>query len=385
MTTAGSPATPDPQQPRPDATPAAPGGPSAFAVFRAAAAHRRSQHTRDHGRPEAWADPDPAAILALPAGRHPVDRVLARQKAGRSRANFRYKLAGAHARLAGMPGRSVTGTDPHSFPWHHLDADAAAEYRREVYRAYPKQSSRNDAVSVVRRVVTQCHRVGLISALRRDELLEELYTVAPGPSTKRRRLAPSEVAALLAACEDQPTPKGAARDTAIVALLRTTGMRVGELAGLDLADWERADQTMCLRDTKNGRDHLVFLHPDAVPYLDRWLGIRGHAPGALFTPLPGHGLRHLNPNYIQQRIQLHARTVGIPPFGCHDFRRTFATELLRSHDVALVGKLLNHTKLSSTLIYDLADEDEQRAAVASLDLPSVAGRPVELPHVDGAA
>lgn len=61
---------------------------------------------------------------------------------------------------------------------------------------------------------------------------------------------------------------------------------------------------------------------------------------------------------------------GVKPFGCHDFRRTFATELLRTNDIALVGKLLNHRKPQSTLRYDLADEDAQRSAVAQLNLPA---------------
>jgi integrase len=96
---------------------------------------------------------------------------------------------------------------------------------------------------------------------------------------------------------------------------------------------------------------------------------RGNAHGAMFGPLAGAN-RHLHPQYVNQRIQLHAKTAGLRHFASHDFRRTFATELLRTHDAALVGKLLNHKKLTSTMVYDLASEDEQRAAVASIQLPT---------------
>lgn len=392
MTPAGHPATPEPPIPHTDpgppaggSTAATPGG-QLFAAFRAEAAARRERHTRqDAARPADWADPDPAALTGLPPRRNPVARVIARQKEGDSRYNFVYKLRVTCARLQGVDRDTVSVEDVHAYPWHQLDADAAEDYRRDIYRQYPRQSTRNDHVSVLRRVVTECHRVGLISALRRDEVLEQLYTVAPGPSTRRRRLTPGEIESLLGACEDQADPRAAARDTAMVAVLRTTGMRSVELARLDLADWDTDETTLLLRDTKNGRDHLVFVHPDAVPYLTRWVALRGTAPGALFTPLTGSSHRHLDAQYVHQRIQVHARTAGVAPFGSHDFRRTFATELLRHHDPALVGKLLNHTKLTSTLIYDLAGEDEQRAAVARIELPSAPEATPDLDDVDGAA
>lgn len=391
MTPAGHPASPEPQRPNTGpaqpaaATPAAPRGGELFATFRAEGAKRREQHTRqDAGRPADWADPDPAALTRLLPRRNPVARVIARQKEGDSRYNFVYKLRVACARLQGVDRRGVSVEDLHAYPWHQLDADAAEDYRRDIYRQYSRQSTRNDHVSVVRRIVTECHRVGLISALRRDEVLEQLYTVAPGASIRRRRLTPKDIELLLAACEDQAHPKAAARDTAMIAVLRTTGMRSIELARLAVEDWDPDGATLLLRKTKNGRDHLVFVHPDAVAYLARWAAVRGTAPGALFTPLPGTSHRHLDAQYVHQRIQLHARSAGVAPFGSHDFRRTFATELLRHHDPALVGKLLNHTKLTSTLIYDLAGEDEQRAAVARIELPSAPTTP-DRDVVDGAA
>jgi integrase len=148
-------------------------------------------------------------------------------------------------------------------------------------------------------------------------------------------------------------------------------MRSIEVARLTLADWDVEAGTLLLRGTKNRRDHLVQLHPATVDYLHRWIQIRGEAPGALFTPVRGRTLRHLSEETVQNRVQFLGHAAGITHFGSHDFRRTFATELLRTHDAPLVGKLLNHKKLTSTMVYDLASEDEQRAAVASIELPKV--------------
>lgn len=175
----------------------------------------------------------------------------------------------------------------------------------------------------------------------------------------------------------RPAP-ATARNTAIVALFRTSGIRVGELTRIQLEDWDRDADTIILHETKNGSPHLVYLHPDAVPYLERWLTHRGDAPGALFCSILGTRTRDMTPQGIRYIMRTRAAIAGIKPFGCHDFRRTFATELLRTNDIALVGKLLNHRKPQSTMRYDLADEDAARAAVGQLELPSPSpteGRP----------
>jgi integrase len=341
-----------------------PTSPDFLSAFLTEAGRRRDRHTREEpGRPEDWADPDPTAITAVAIG-HPVDRAIARHKRGKSRNEFVGALRRACERLLAAEPRSLTPEAVRAYPWHHLDVDTATEYHRSVYVNYTKQTSRNDAICTVRAVVTECYRAALISALRRDLLLEALYTVAPGPSSKRRRLADAEINDLLAACESTGTKKAQARNTAIVALFRTSGIRVRELTRIDFDDWDRDADTMLLRDTKNGRDHLIFTHPDAKPYLERWLAHRGTRPGALFTRLTGYDVRPLNTNTVRHMLKTRAHAAGVAPFSCHDFRRTFATELLRTHDIALVGKLLNHNKTASTLTYDLACEDEQRDAVA---------------------
>ncbi|MCF6378120.1 site-specific integrase [Nocardioides KLBMP 9356] len=325
-------------------------------------------------RPTDWVEAEPALVQQLLARRNPVDRALARSKEGLTRDNVRYILRLACARLRGIEDhRSLSYDDVRNYPWHELSVDQAADYRRLVYRLYAKQSTRNDQVCAIRRVVIQCFKAGLISALRRDYLLEELYTIAPGPSSKRRRLTSDEITALLHACETTGTAMAQARNTAMVAVFRTSGMRISELSALDLDDWDREADTLFLAQTKNGKDHLVFLHPDAVPYLERWVRMRGDFEGPLFSPvrIGADPTRHLDTRSIRYMLGTRARKAGIAPFGSHDFRRTFATELLRTHDVALVGKLLNHSKPASTLVYDLSGEEEQREAVGRLELPGL--------------
>lgn len=296
-----------------------------------------------------------------------MNRAYARATTPSGRATITSRLRVATAIVTGN-GRSAQWSEVLAHPWHHLTVEDAAEFRRAVYRRFVPQSTRNDTISAVRRVVTECYRARLISALRRDLLMEELYTVAPGESTRRRRLTGDELADLMAACDRIGDARTTARNTSIVALFRTTGLRISELVAIDLADWDREDASILLRSTKNGRDHRIFLSPATDALLRRWLTHRGEAPGALFTALNRAEHDPLHPFSVRYMLKTRARAAGIAPFGAHDFRRTFATDLLERYDAALVSKLLNHKKLDSTLIYDLRGDTAKRDAVRALDL-----------------
>lgn len=384
MNPAGPPATRTPPAGRPATAPPPAGAadappPSRLArlIARGEAVRAREDKQRgrpgegDTGRPHDWADPDPAAAARLPAGRHPVERTLRRSKEGRTRREFARKLRICCEILTGADMGTLSADDVYAYPWHQLTVQQADDFRRDVYRRYAPQSSRNDQVSAVRRVLTQCYQAGLVSALRHDQLLETLYTLAPGPSTKRRRLAPAEIESLLAACESSAHPATGARDSAIIALFRTSGIRVSELVGLRLEDWDRSAGTILLRETKNGRTHLVLLHAGATAYLERWLAHRGSAPGALFCPSRGAAPRALHTTTVRNMLHRRAAAAGVAPFGCHDFRRTFATDLLESHDSFLVSALMNHKKVQSTAVYDLRGDRERLAAVETLALPAL--------------
>jgi integrase len=349
----------------------APGSSPLQALARRAAQVRR-EHASEDDRPADWADPDAGALLALPEQQHPVRRALRRSKAGPTRANFGSLLRRSAEILAGAEPGSMTVEDMLGYPWHLIDEEAAESFRREVYRRYTNQGTRNDYQCAVRRVVDECHRKRLISPLRRQILFEALYTVAPGRSRRRRRLTAEDTQALLTAATAHPRPDRAARDTAMVALIRATGLRGAELAGIDLADWDRADANVWIRNRKNGRDLLVFLPPAVAPYLDRWRQVRGDAPGPLFTRLNQQDRsRPLTPAGIRYILKLVATNAGVTWMGSHDYRRTFATEMLERHDPVLVSELLGHEKVDSTRIYDLRGDDALRAAVTQVPLPDL--------------
>jgi integrase/recombinase XerD len=376
-----TPTTPGPVLPASGATPTGgitaegTGGPRAsvdspFARLTATATYRvpGSDDPLRRSKDGDWHDPDRDAGLGLGAGNTPYDRTLQRWRPGASRDRARSRFRMALRFLHGSADADASDDALRSYPWHQVTVEDARDFHAAVSKHYTTQAARNDMVCMLRAVVRECYQVHLISALRRELLLEELYTLAPGRSRRRHRITDHEFDRLMDACLDTGTAFARARNSAIVALFRTTGLRVSELVHLRLANWDQRESSLLLTRTKNNDPHVVFLHPATRELLEAWLEVRGTLPGRLFHGEHRSVEAGLTPHSIRHMLATRCSAADIETFGTHDFRRTFATEMLRRYDAALVSKLLNHRKLASTLIYDMASDDEMREAIGSIDL-----------------
>lgn len=154
------------------------------------------------------------------------------------------------------------------------------------------------------------------------------------------------------------------RDRAILELFYSSGLRLAELAGLDLVDLDAADRTVRV----TGKGDKVRVVPVGVPALEAlkaWIAVRVDiaAPGesAIFVGLrrtryAGRGTR-LSRRAIQQRVKLWARRRGTP-VGVHPhmLRHSFASHMLESSgDLRAVQELLGHASISTTQVYTHLD------------------------------
>jgi integrase/recombinase XerC len=156
------------------------------------------------------------------------------------------------------------------------------------------------------------------------------------------------------------------RDVAMLELLYATGIRVGELVGLDLDDLDR-DRDLVRVLGKGRKERSVPFGRPAGRALDDWL-TRGRA--ALLTEASGPalflGARGGRIDQRAVRTMVHRRIAdvpGAPDIGPHGLRHTAATHLLEGGaDLRSVQELLGHASLATTQLYTHVTTDRLRAA-----------------------
>lgn len=146
------------------------------------------------------------------------------------------------------------------------------------------------------------------------------------------------------------------RDVAILELLYATGIRVGELCGLDIDNLD-AERRLLRVFGKGRKERSVPYGVPAQHAMQGWLGVgrpalfaAGHSGAALFL-----GMRGGRIDQRAVRTVVHARLVdvpGAPDLGPHGLRHSTATHLLEGGaDLRTVQELLGHSSLATTQIY----------------------------------
>ncbi|MGB1270776.1 MAG: tyrosine recombinase XerC, partial [Endozoicomonas sp.] len=140
------------------------------------------------------------------------------------------------------------------------------------------------------------------------------------------------------------------RDLAILELFYSSGLRLAELASLDLDSFEeRGSQVRVIG--KRSKERIVPVGRKAQAAIHRWLGLRGGfvnsgSGNALFLSKQGNRISH---RQIQGRVRQFAREAGMP-MGVHPhmLRHSFASHILESsQDLRSVQELLGHSDIST--------------------------------------
>ncbi|HEX5562598.1 MAG TPA: tyrosine recombinase XerC [Nocardioidaceae bacterium] len=168
-----------------------------------------------------------------------------------------------------------------------------------------------------------------------------------------------------AARADDGDPVGR-RDVAVLELLYATGVRVGELCGLDVDDVDRERRVVRVLG-KGRKERTVPYGLPADRALDSWLrGGRPQLAGARSGPALFLGARGGRLDQRAVRSLVHARLAdipGAPDLGPHGLRHTAATHLLEGGaDLRSVQELLGHASLATTQIYTHVSTDRLRRA-----------------------
>ena len=145
------------------------------------------------------------------------------------------------------------------------------------------------------------------------------------------------------------------RDRAILELFYATGIRLNELAGLNIGSVNPQEKLLRVLG-KGNKERIIPFGKPAKNALESYLKKRGESwASPQQTPLfTGRGEKRIAVRTIQQRVNIYLKAVlgGRTGASPHTLRHTFGTHLLENDaDIRSIQELLGHSSISSTQIY----------------------------------
>ena len=151
------------------------------------------------------------------------------------------------------------------------------------------------------------------------------------------------------------------RDLAMIDMLASTGMRVGEMVLLNRDDINFADRE-CVVFGKGDKERVVYFDARTKIHLQNYLASRTDTCPALFVSLRSPHER-LKIGGIEVRLRKLGRDLGIQKVHPHKFRRTMATMAIdKGMPVEQLQRLLGHSKIDTTLQYAMVQQSNVKLA-----------------------
>ena len=151
------------------------------------------------------------------------------------------------------------------------------------------------------------------------------------------------------------------RDLAIIDLLASSGMRIGEMVALNRDDINFAERE-CIVFGKGNRERLVYFDARTKIHLQNYLDSRTDSNPALFVTLRSPYER-LQIGGVELRLRELGRRLSIPKVYPHKFRRTLATSAIdKGMPIEQVQQLLGHQKIDTTMHYAMVKQQNVKLA-----------------------
>lgn len=145
------------------------------------------------------------------------------------------------------------------------------------------------------------------------------------------------------------------RDLAIIDMLSSTGMRVGELVKLNREDVNFSERE-CIVFGKGNKERMVYFNARTKIHLQQYIASRKDRNKALFVSLAKPHTR-LGISGVECRLRKIGRNCKIARVHPHKFRRTLATMAIdKGMPVEQVQKLLGHVKIDTTMHYAMVNQ-----------------------------
>lgn len=265
-----------------------------------------------------------------------------------------------------LTAKGVEGCSPKTIEYYeatlrHMDRSLAKPYtqiesddlRRYLNDYETKRGSSKVTIDNIRRIMSSFF-----------SWLEDEDYIVKSPVRRIRRiktaqlaketLSEEELEALRDACESK-------RDLAVVDLLASTGMRIGELIRLNVADVNLQERE-CIVTGKGNKQRPVYFDARAKLHLAEYLETRADNNSALFVSLDSKAKR-ITVGGMELRLRNLGKKVGVSQVHPHKFRRTLATHAIdKGMPIEQVQKLLGHAKIDTTMHYAMVNQNNVKAS-----------------------
>ena len=151
------------------------------------------------------------------------------------------------------------------------------------------------------------------------------------------------------------------RDLAMIDMLASTGMRVGEMVLLNRNDID-FNERECIVFGKGNKERVVYFDARTKIHMQNYLHIRTDANPALFVSLKSP-YKRLQIGGVEVRLREFGRRLGLQKVHPHKFRRTLATMAIdKGMPIEQLQQLLGHRKIDTTLQYAMVKQSNVKIA-----------------------
>ena len=151
------------------------------------------------------------------------------------------------------------------------------------------------------------------------------------------------------------------RDLAMIDLLYSTGIRVGELVGLNISDID-FEERECIVFGKGDKERRVYFDAKAKLHLQEYIESRTDDNPALFVTLDAPHAR-LKISGVEIRVRELGRKLNIDKIHPHKFRRTMATRATdKGMPIEQVQKILGHSQIDTTMQYAIVNKNNVKVS-----------------------
>lgn len=265
-----------------------------------------------------------------------------------------------------LTAKGVEGCSPKTIEYYeatlrHMDRSLAKPYtqiesddlRRYLNDYETERGSSKVTIDNIRRIMSSFF-----------SWLEDEDYIVKSPVRRIRRIKMAQVAKETLTDEELETLRDICenkRDLAVIDLLASTGMRIGELVRLDITDVDLHERE-CVVAGKGNKQRPVYFDARAKLHLSEYLESRNDSNHALFVSLDSTAKR-VTVGGMELRLRKLGKKAGISRVHPHKLRRTMATHAIdKGMPIEQVQKLLGHAKIDTTMCYAMVNQNNVKAS-----------------------